>query len=228
MFISNSSTIGIIIFFSYIFFSNLFYFQSQVELFCTRFSARLSNQIDETTTHLIASEVDQRICCLTKKVFFAVAYHQYVIGYQWIEECLSKQTLINEESYEIIGDASLSNQHNGMHRSRLTQEPIFKSYSYAISVECSIRCQQGMFTRQELEQLVQLSGAILLEDSNRNQLDLNTTIIVLCDDDDKMVVKKYTGLKNKVCYVIPEFFLDSLVLYEVQPIKGYELLYQID
>ena len=83
-----------------------------------------------------------------------------------------------------------------MHRSRLTQEPIFKDYSYAISVECSIGCQQGMFTRQELEQLVQLSGAILLEDSNRNQLDLNTTIIVLCDDDDKMVVKKYTGLKK--------------------------------
>jgi len=43
---------------------------SQVELFCTRFSARLSNQIDETTTHLIASEVDPRVCCLTKKVFF--------------------------------------------------------------------------------------------------------------------------------------------------------------
>ncbi|CAF2360743.1 unnamed protein product [Rotaria sp. Silwood2] len=200
----------------------------QVELFCSRFSARLSNQIDETTTHLIASEVEQRVCCLTKKVFFAVAYHQYVIGYQWIEECLSKESLLNEDSYEILGDASLSSQHNGMNRSRLIHEPIFKSYSYAIAVECSIGCQQGMFTRQELEQLVQLSGAILIQEHNRQQLDINTTIIVLCDDDDKMVVKKYSGLKNKIYYVIPEFFLDSLVLYEVQPIKGYELLYQID
>jgi len=201
---------------------------SQVELFCTQFSARLSNQIDETTTHLIASEVDQRVCCLTKKVFFAVAYHQYVIGYQWIEECLNKQSLINEESYEILGDASLSPQHNGMNRSRLIREPIFKSYSYAISVECSIGCQQGMFTRQELEELVQLSGASLLKEDNRDELDIHTTVIVLCDDDDKMVVKKYNGLKNKIHYVIPEFFLDSIVLYEVQPIKGYELLYQID
>lgn len=115
-----------------------------------------------------------------------------------------------------------------MHRSRLTREPIFKSYSYAIAVECSIGCQQGMFNRQELEQLVQLSGASLVQEENRNDFDNQTTIIVLCDDDDKMVVKKYTGLKNKIYYVIPEFFLDSVVLYEVQPIKGYELLYQID
>jgi hypothetical protein len=203
-------------------------FQSQVELFCTRFSARLSSQIDQTTTHLITSEVEQRICCLTKKVFFAVAYHQYVLGYQWIEECLNKQTVINEDSYEITGDASLSSQHNGMHRSRLIHEPIFKSYSYAIAVECSIGCQQGMFTRQELEQLVQLSGASLIQEDNREELDIDTTIIVLCDDDDKMVVNKFSGLKNKIYYVIPEFFLDSVVLYEVQPIKGYELLYQID
>ncbi|CAF4111249.1 unnamed protein product [Rotaria socialis] len=201
---------------------------SQVELFCSRFCARLSNQIDETTTHLIASEVEQRICCLTKKVFFAVAYHQYVIGYQWIEECLNKQCLLNEDSYEITGDASLSGQHNGMNRSRLTRQPIFKSYPYAIAVECSIGCQQGMFTRIELENLVELSGATILRDQNRQQLDMNITIVVLCDDDDKAVVKKYIGVKNKIYYVIPEFFLDSVVLYEVQPIKGYELLYQIE
>ncbi|CAF0858185.1 unnamed protein product [Adineta ricciae] len=201
---------------------------SQIELFCSRFSARLSNQIDETTTHLIASEVEQRVCCLTKKVFFAVAYHVYVVGHQWIEECLSKQTLLNEESYEILGDASLSSQHNGMHRSRLVREPIFKSYSYTIAVECSIGCQQGMFNRQELEELVQLSGANLLQEDNRNDLDIDTTIVVLCDDDDKLVMKKYQDIKNKVHYVIPEFFLDSIVLYEVQPIKGYELLYQIE
>ena len=190
--------------------------------------AHLSNQIDETTTHLIASEVEQRVCCLTKKVFFAVAYHQYVIGYQWIEECLKKQRLVNESSYEIIGDASLSPQHNGMHRSRVMQQPIFKSCSYAIAVECSIGCQQGMFTRNELEQLVQLSGAILLQNYRQQHLDMNTIVVVLCDDNDKMVVRKYHGLKNKLHYVIPEFFLDSLVLYEVQPIKGYELFYQID
>ncbi|CAF3766928.1 unnamed protein product [Adineta steineri] len=201
---------------------------SQVELFCTRFSAQLSNQVDETTTHLIASEVEQRICCLTKKVFFAVAYHQYVIGYQWIEECLTKQTLLNEESYEILGDASLSSQHNGMNRSRLIHEPIFKSYSYAIAVECSIGCQQGMFTRQELEKLVQLSGAILLQEHNREELDNNTTIIVLCDDDDKMVVTKYNDLKNKIYYVIPEFFLDSLVLYEIYNMDGFVAMTNTD
>ncbi|CAF4032767.1 unnamed protein product, partial [Rotaria sp. Silwood1] len=93
---------------------------------------------------------------------------------------------------------------------------IFQSYSYSIPVQCSIGSQQGMFTRQELEQLVQLSGAILLKEHNRQALDINTTIIVLCDDDDKMVVKKYHDLKNKIYYVIPEFFLDSLILYEVQ------------
>jgi len=84
-----------------------------------------------------------------------------------------------------------------------------------------------MFTREELEQLVRLSGAKLIQDSNQT-IESELTIIVLCDDDDKLVIKKYQHFKNPVFYVIPEFFLDSLVLYEVQPIKGYELLYQID
>jgi len=200
---------------------------TQVELFCTRFSARLSNQIDETTTHLIASEVDQHVCCLTKKVFFATAYHVFVAGFQWIEDCLRKHDLISEDPYEIIGDASLSPQHNGMNRSRIVRQSVFENYSYAIAVECSIGCQQGMFTREELEQLVRLSGAKLIQDSNQT-IESELTIIVLCDDDDKLVIKKYQHFKNPVFYVIPEFFLDSLVLYEVQPIKGYELLYQID
>ena len=199
-----------------------------MELFCTRFAARLSSQIDSSTTHLIASEVESRICCLTKKVFFAVAYHHYVIAYQWIEDCLEKQTLINEESYEILGDASLSSEHNGMHRSRLTRQPIFRSCPYAIAVECAIGCQHGMFTRQELQRLVEISGATLIRDDQLEDADAELTIVVLCDDEDKSVTKKYHTLKNKIFYVIPEFFLDSVVLYEVQSVKCYELQYQAD
>lgn len=85
-----------------------------------------------------------------------------------------------------------------------------------------------MFTRDELERLVELAGASLLQTDSREQLDDENTIVVLCDDNDKTVVKKYADLSNRVHFVIPEFFLDSVVLYEVQPIKGYELLGQID
>jgi len=198
---------------------------SDLELFSTRFGARLSSHVDEKTTHLIASEVESRVCCLTKKVFFAVGFHKFVIGFQWIVDCLAKETLLNEENYEIQGDSSLSSDHNGMQRSRLTRQPIFKSYPYAIAVECAIGCQQGMFTRDELENLVELSGAILIRNVQQDSIESHRTLIVLCDDDDKNVVKKYENLKVKYVFVIPEFFLDSIVLYEVQPIKSYELIF---
>jgi hypothetical protein len=136
--------------------------------------------------------------------------------------------LINEDSYEILGDASLSLEHNGMHRSRLTRQPIFQNYSYAIAVECAIGCQQGMFTREELQDLVEISGARLIRDHQREDIDSERTIIVLCDDNDPSVIRKYQQCKNQVSFVIPEFFLDSVVIYEVQPIKSYELIQHID
>lgn len=151
-----------------------------------------------------------------------------VVGYQWIEDCLEKQTLISEENYEIFGDASLANEHNGMQRSRLTRQPIFMNYPCAIAVECAIGCQHGMFNRQELEQLVELCGAHLVKNIDDEQIDSNRMIIVLCDDNDKAIARKYQTVKNKVFFVIPEFFLDSIVLYEIQPIKFYELVFQPD
>ena len=197
-------------------------------MFCSEFSARLSSQVDANTTHLIVSEVESRVCCLTKKVFFAVAFHHYVLGFQWIEDCLQKDTLLSEETYEILGDSSLSVDHHGMQRSRLTREPIFKSMPYAFAVECAIGCQQGMFTRDELERLVELAGAILIRNVQNETIETHRTLIVLCDDEEKNVRKKYQHVQVKVVFVIPEYFLDSIVLHEVQPIKCYELLEQID
>ena len=84
-----------------------------------------------------------------------------------------------------------------------------------------------MFTRQELEQLVHLSGAALVDEHNLDALDIDLTVVVLCDDENKSIVRKYHELKNTTFYVIPEFFLDSLVLYEVQPIRSYEIVPRI-
>lgn len=85
-----------------------------------------------------------------------------------------------------------------------------------------------MFNRQELEQLVELCGAHLVKNIDDEQIDSNRMIIVLCDDNDKAIARKYQTVKNKVFFVIPEFFLDSIVLYEIQPIKFYELVFQPD
>ena len=72
-----------------------------------------------------------------------------------------------------------------------------------------------------------MSGAVLIDEHNLHALDIDRTVVVLCDDENRSIVRKYHELKNAIFYVIPEFFLDSLVLYDVQPIRSYEIVPRI-
>ncbi len=38
----------------------------------------------------------------------------YIVTYRWINECLKANRLLNEKSYEIQGDLTLSADHNGL------------------------------------------------------------------------------------------------------------------
>ncbi|CAF4773575.1 unnamed protein product, partial [Rotaria socialis] len=91
----------------------------RLKKFCSRFNIKLSNVIDEYTTHLITAEEDETLVCpLSKKVIQAVARHMYILTYRWIDTCLTMNKIINEKIFEIQGDSTLSSNHNGMQRSR--------------------------------------------------------------------------------------------------------------
>ncbi|UJR26682.1 hypothetical protein I4U23_007999 [Adineta vaga] len=197
--------------------------------FCTRFNIKSSNIVDKYTTHLITDEEGETLVCpLSKKVIQAIAYHMHILTYRWIDTCLKMNQIIHEKPYEIQGDLTLSPDHHGMQRSRQSILPynLPKTYlleNYSIMLKCD-GCQ-GMMNNDELIELVKLCGAKYTTDSHFSRFQSGIIRVVLCEKEylinRKEVYEKC--VQAGVHFVTPEWFLESLVHYCIQPFQEYEI-----
>ncbi|CAF1547841.1 unnamed protein product, partial [Didymodactylos carnosus] len=187
------------------------------------FSIRLTenNEIDVTTTHLITDDSQEHlVCTLTRKTFQAVARHLFVISHRWLDECLKQNRIIDERPYEIHGDLSLSKHHNGFGFSRVLRRPLFQNL-YSVVVDCDHF--QNIINKQELIELIQLCGAISV-DKNFDFSDNQQTYVILCEEKylkDHYYHERYKDEKN-IHIVSPEWLLESIAKYEIQPFDEYE------
>lgn len=153
--------------------------------FSCRFNIKLSNTIDENTTHLITNEIDEKlVCSLSKKVIQAIARHLYVLTYRWIDNCLLMNKIINEKTFEIQGDSTVSSDHNGMQRSRqsiltsnLPKNFLFENFF--IMLKCT-GCQK-LINNNELIELIKLTGAKYTTESYFSRMQTSLIRIVLCE-----------------------------------------------
>ncbi|CAF0848157.1 unnamed protein product [Didymodactylos carnosus] len=207
---------------------------TQLKEFCTRFEVKMSQVVDQTTTHLITDEEDNSLICpLSKKVIQAVARHMYVISYRWINQCLVKNKIIDEKNYEIRGDLTLSSDHNGMQRSRLNVLPktipsTLLLDNYSIMIKCD-GCQD-MMNNDELIELVRLSGANYTTDSHFSRISRSVIRVVLCEKEYLHNRKEMYDkcVKVGVHFLTPEWFLESIVQYKVQPFHEYQIIPSIE
>ena len=126
--------------------------------------------MNSSTTHLLVDDSKHpSLCTITKKIVQAAARGQiYIISARWISDCLHTNIFPAEQSYEIQSDS-----HTTLRLSTGAHRYLFdKSYGFAI--ECQ-QCQ-GSITRNELIELIELTGAKFYEQDN--PID---RLIVLCD-----------------------------------------------
>lgn len=50
---------------------------------------------DDSVTHLVMKTVDDK-CVRTKKYFYAILSHCYIVSLKWVKECLLSKTLLSE------------------------------------------------------------------------------------------------------------------------------------
>ncbi|CAF1935180.1 unnamed protein product [Rotaria magnacalcarata] len=197
--------------------------------FCSKFQIELSNVVDEHSTHLVTDEEDETLVCpLSKKVIQAVARHMYIVTYRWIDACLKANRILNEKSFEIQGDLTLSSDHNGMQRSRqsilpdnLPKNLLLENFS--IMLKCN-GCQE-MMNNDELIELVQLSGAKHTTDSHFARIQTGITRIVLCEKEYLINRREMYEkcIHAGIHFLTPEWFLESLVQYRIQPFQEYQI-----
>jgi len=186
----------------------------------------LSNCVDERTTHLIVGNEEKTLLCpLTIKVFQAIARHLFVLTYRWIIECLKQNQLIDEISYEIRGDIPFGEYHDGMRNSRLSKQTnLFQNCQFFIL--CN-GCQEKM-SKIELASLINLcNGSILNSLPITTPNDSSILTIVLCDNllpfnssNQKQLFE--TSRSNGIHFLNPEWILESIVQFSLQPFDNYE------
>ncbi|CAF0855201.1 unnamed protein product [Adineta ricciae] len=186
----------------------------------------LCEQVDNCTTHLIIGNEEQPLLCpLTMKLFQAIARHLFIMSYQWINECLQHNQILNEMKYEIRGDIPFGEYHDGMRKSRLAKQmKLFHNCQFFLLCD---GCQDKM-SKVELASLIQLChGSILNTFPLTSSIESSMLTIVLCTDLFRFQSSNEQQLfelsrSNGVHFLGPEWILESIVQFALQPFEAYE------
>ena len=135
----------------------------QVEKLATRIGARFLNKYEPCVTHVIAKFDDTYRAALTLKYLLGVGSGKWILGLDWIDECLEQGRMVDEEPYEaldFVGDSvPFDCRVNG------APNKLFEDFE--------LFCQGTFknFPVEECEQLFQLYGAL----TKKNPDDFSST-----------------------------------------------------
>ncbi|CAF3167032.1 unnamed protein product [Rotaria socialis] len=202
--------------------------KSRFRLFITRFCIPTSSTVDSTTTHVIVNDNSSLICPLTGKIIQGIGRHLFIVSHRWLNECLSQESIVDERPYEIRGDTSLGSDHGGMRRSRLT--PSYLLDKYSICLRCSSSDCAPLQTLEQVQELVELCGAKLVQ---------NFSEIKIIDKERQMVlvlgINGFSGGEKKrkalldtcqqfnVRCVNIHWLLISIAKFDIQPFENYDI-----
>ncbi|CAF2361917.1 unnamed protein product [Rotaria sp. Silwood2] len=181
--------------------------------------------VNNLTTHLLIDDSENPLhCTITKKIVQAAARRNiFIISSRWITECIRLNEIVDEHPFEITSD-SHTTLRLSVQNFQTNHKYLFNNSSPALIYGFAIECRQcqGSINRNELIELIELTGAKLYD--NVNSVDI---LIVLCDTNEKNINKikeKYlhTNVSN-IKYVISDFLLKSIIKFEIQDIDKYSL-----
>lgn len=184
----------------------------------------LNLNVNDSTTHLIVDDHESNLhCTITKKVVqAAVRRHIFIISHRWLNECVEKKSLVDEQTFEIVSDSHTTMRTSAQNFDKINKF-IFPSNStvlYAFAIEC--RQCQGSINRAELVELIHLTGAQLFQEDQAVDV-----LIVLCDINDRSLTKikeKYAEAPaSSIKFVASDFLLKTIVKFEIQDIEKYAL-----
>ncbi|CAF0725955.1 unnamed protein product [Rotaria sp. Silwood1] len=186
----------------------------------------ISDGITDHTTHLIIGREEKALLCpLTTKLFQAIARHLYILSYKWIRQCLKQNDLIDETDYEMRGDIPFGEYHDGMRKSRLSKDTkLFEKCQFFLLCD---GCQDRM-SKNELCALIKLChGSILSTFPLTSASDSSTLTIILCNALLPFESANQQQLfqlcrSNGVHFLSPEWIIESIVQFTLQPFDSYE------
>lgn len=174
---------------------------------------------------MITNDCGSFTTILSKEIIQACVNHIFVSSIQWIISSIEQSFILDHFPYEILRDKYSMKNSRGIKQCRFDNLPVFPS-SYLISIECHSGIKSLKMTRTELIEIVELSGATLFHDYNRE----DRRLIVLCNSKKEMLQVKQRNNENnqsltinerEIVYCKPDFLFNSIVRHEVQIVNDY-------
>ena len=177
-----------------------------------------ADYVDDFTTHLIADDTGVFSTSTTKQVIQACVRHVFVSSIDWILSSLAESSLLDHFPFEILRDQQAPSKSRGIKQCRFDHLPVFPSSSI-VSVQCRSGVKHLKMTREELIEIIELSGATLFDEHLSAK-----SLIVLCNSKEEMKRSKQqtrTDPSTVIRYCKPEFLFDSIVRHEIQAMENY-------
>ena len=187
-----------------------------VEDWARRIGAEVSLTCTCAVTHIIVQLDEENCAQRTLKFLYGVASGKWIVGVDWVHQCIRENRLIDEEPFEALD----MDGEDGPRRARQTSQRIklFADFEF---------CCQEPFTDvsvDQLNQLLELCGAATVNSPTELTKSRRHSMIIVQIDDDisSEVQRKAASLfdRHQVLTVSREWVLDCLASYKLLSVRN--------
>ena len=187
-----------------------------VEDWAKRIGAEISFTYTPTVTHVIVQLDDENCAQRTLKFLFGVASGKWIVGVDWVHQCIKEKRILDEEPFEALD----MDGECGPRRSReiCQKYQLFEAFEFC--------CQEPFtdVTADQLRELLELCGAVTTHSpAELTKCRRHTMIIVQTDDNIGLEVQRKAQSwfeRLQVLSVSREWVLDCLAAYQLLPIRS--------
>ena len=181
-----------------------------------RIGAEVSLTCTCAVTHIIVQLDEENCAQRTRKFLYGVASGKWIVGVDWVHQCIRENRLIDEEPFEALD----MDGEDGPRRARQTSQRIklFADFEF---------CCQEPFTDvsvDQLNQLLELCGAATVNSPTELTKSRRHSMIIVQIDDDisSEVQRKAASLfdRHQVLTVSREWVLDCLASYKLLSVRN--------
>ncbi|CAC5370359.1 BRCA1 [Mytilus coruscus] len=191
--------------------------------FCTKFSKDVTHVIVKT------EPIGSRVCDRTLKFFKGISQGCWILDYEWVVDSRAAGNLLPEADYEIKGDTVTDDFHFGPMKSRQsTTGPLFDDIQFLVLGD-----SKGL-QKDDLKSLL-LSCGGQVKCNIEDITDQQHSLVITCSDydndsddedspsPDELKLFKEFYVHHGLLSVSREWALDSLTVYNLQPVTDYIL-----
>lgn len=134
----------------------------KLDKFAKKFNAKIVNEFSDEITHLVTLEAKPNLTTRTLKYLKSLLTHKWLLKFDWIQDSLNNNELVDEDEYELLGITKQADIDLGApKRSREKQTMLFENKKFLIDG----KFKSGL-SKKDYEDLITIGGGEIVDLNN--------------------------------------------------------------